>query len=203
MVSAHFMTLMEYETDASEIRSYEADLIPGLLQTGEYALAIAEIYFPLKGVAQHLQLVEFRMARQKALQDRRARLSDGAEIKLTFIVNEVALRRRVGDSAVYRRQLEKLIDDVASDQQEIRVVRSTVTLPATLGGPFVLFSFPADSPEADLVYIESRTGGDYLTAPADVERYNGYFASLLEVALGGDEVVALLRSIIAGIGDPG
>ena len=67
MTPEHIKTYVEYETDANEIRNFEPELVPGLLQTQAYALAVAEIFFPSHLEVQRARFAEFRVARQQVL----------------------------------------------------------------------------------------------------------------------------------------
>lgn len=194
MTSEHITTLMEYEADASRIRSYESDLVPGLLQTEDYARAVVQRYFPGRSAKEHDRWTQFRIARQNVL---RARANP---VHLSIVVNEVALRRDVGDAETVRAQLAYLLDIVRGNLNQswvtLRIVPLSIALPAALGGPFLLFAFPEDSQDNDLVYVETRTGGNYLYTMEDVERFISYFESLVEVALDEDTAASLIESIL-------
>jgi hypothetical protein len=195
MMPAHLFRLVEYETDASEIRTYESDLVPGVLQTREYALAVARIFYPSREPVEHDRFAEFRVTRWKMLRQR------AGHTRMSLIVNEVALRRPLGGRTVFREQLEALagiIDDQDSGA-DVNILPLTIATPAALGGPFVVFSFPADD-DGDLVYLESRSGGNYLAGLDDIVRFNAYFESLLAIALSRQDSAALIRTIIQELG---
>lgn len=121
-----------------------------------------------------------------------------------FVINEVALRRLLGNKEVVREQLRFLVERIREDGSriDIRIARSWIAVPAVLGGPFVVFLLPGDSDEKDLVYLETRTGGTYTSAKDDVEHFNSYFDSLLEVAIAGEDAAQLIEGIIRDLDDP-
>lgn len=195
MIPAHIQKFVEYETDAEQIRSYESDRVPGLLQTFGYARAVAEIFFPDRRAAEYERFAAFRLARQAKLRE------PGRNLRSTFIVNEVALRRELGSPDVLREQLEALVSGIEREgagHVDLRIVPITTATPAAMDGPFVIMSFPNGSQDGELVYLESRTGGSYLTAEADVQRFVRHFENLTSVARSGADAVRLIRSILDG-----
>ncbi len=93
-----------------------------------------------------------------------------------------------------------MTDDIrgARPNVEVRVVPISAVVPAALGGPFIVMSFDGEH-DGDLVYLETRSGGDYLQSPTDVERFNFYFESLVETALPQEEAVAFVEAIGANL----
>jgi hypothetical protein len=186
----HFGRLIEYETDAAEIRAYGPDLIPGLLQVPAYVHGVAEKFFPGRPLEQRGRWVELRLARQEVL-------SRPDSARLTAVIGEPALRRQWASRSASREQLDSLIEDVAGARSNVQVsiLPSTAAGPAVMGGPFILLS-SGDGIEGDeIVYMETRNGADYLQSPSDVERYRLYFESLIESVLPVDAAQALLGEI--------
>ena len=194
MIPDHFRRLVEYETDAREIRTYEPEIIPGLLQTRAYAVAVANLFFPQHADEQRNRFVEFRLARQAMLHRQRE------PVRFSVVVGESALRRTFGSVETLREQVRSLTDDIrgARPNVEVRVVPISAVVPAALGGPFIVMSFDGEH-DGDLVYLETRSGGDYLQSPTDVERFNFYFESLVETALPQEEAVAFVEAIGANL----
>lgn len=195
MIPDHARRLLEYETDAREIRTFEPELIPGLLQTRAYVVAIADLFFPQHAGDHRNRFVEFRLARQAMLHRQRE------PVRFLAVIGEMALRRTIGGVETAREQIRALADDLrgARPNVEVRVVPIAATVPAALGGPFIVMSFNGDH-DGDLVYLETRSGGDYLQSMSDVERFNFYFESLVEVALPVEEALALVEAIAADLG---
>jgi transcriptional regulator with XRE-family HTH domain len=187
----HINRLVEHETDAVDMKAYGPELIPGLLQTPDYARVVADVFFPGRPRPQRDRFVEFRMARQEMLN------RSVAPTRFSAVIGESALRRPWGSWPALRTQLRSLMGDLdgARPNVEIRISPLTAAVPAAVGGHFMLLS--SGEGGDDLVYLESRSGADYLQAPTDVERFQLYFDSLIESALPPDEA----RSLIAGIID--
>jgi hypothetical protein len=183
--------LIEHETDAVDIKAYAPELVPGLLQTPAYARVVVDVFFPNRPRPQRDRFVEFRMARQEVL------TRAGGSTRFSAVIGESALRRPWGSWSALREQLRSLLGDLNGDRPNVRVfvVPLTAAVPAAMGGPFVLLSSGEDAGGDDLVYLESRSGADYLQSRAEVERFQLYFDSLVESSLPPDEARALLTEI--------
>jgi transcriptional regulator with XRE-family HTH domain len=194
MTPEHMNRYVELETDASDIRSFQPDLIPGSLQTPDYARAVADVIFPGRSRDQLSRFVEFRIARQRFL-DRNPN-----PLRFYVVIGEAALRRDFGKREVLRTQLESLANEMRGGRPNVsvRIVPITAAVPAVLGGPFVVMSFVGDN-ETDVVYLESRSGGDYLVSAADVERFLLYFDSAVEASLSTADGLSLVESIARGL----
>lgn len=179
-----------YENEASEIRSYEPELVPGLLQTPDYMAAIMERFHPDRTDAERARLVDFRVARQQVL-TRKA----GA-LRLRLVIGELVVRRITTSHAVMAEQLQHLIDHVrgAVKNVDLRIVPATLGIPAAVGGPFVVMSLPAGEP--DLVYLESREGATYRQDGAVGDRYSEYFEDLLGAAFSPSDAVELIEEVL-------
>ena len=112
---------VEWETDAEEILTYQAEFVPGLLQTRCYAQALAELFFPDSHAHAAQRFVDFRMARQEVLRRR----PDPSNCRLTL--REVAVRRVLGSASVMVDQLRKLADELRDGLNERRASGSCRT----------------------------------------------------------------------------
>jgi len=123
--------LFGLEQGADSIRGYESLLIPGLLQTADYARAIMNPDITLRQVEIE-QRVAVRMRRQQ-------RLGGEDPLHLTIIISEAALRQQIGGPAVLRHQLEHLIDMIEQHQStlDVRVVPFTATACGLFGAATV------------------------------------------------------------------
>lgn len=183
-----------YESDAVEIRSFEPDLVPGLLQTREYASAVVEQYFPDRSEEERARLVEFRMARQQVL-----RRPSGA-LRFRVVIGEMVVRRVMTAPEAMQEQLRRILDEIrgGSPAVEVRISPAALGIPAAVGGPFVVMSLPGGEP--DLVYLESREGAQYRQDEGVRSRYNGYFEDLVESALSADESIGLVEGVLKQLG---
>jgi hypothetical protein len=195
MVPEHVRRYVEYETDAARIESYEPDLVPGLLQTEEYAKAIAAQYYPDHSTEQQQRFAEFRVARQIALRR-------GIDpLNLHVVLGEAVLRRTIGTRLVMREQLASLAEIIRDDVPNItiQVAPLSLTVRGVIGGPFVVMSFP-ERQDDDLVYLEGRSGAEYLQGEADLEHYRALFQDLADAALDRDGSLTHVEEAIKALG---
>ncbi|NGO73349.1 helix-turn-helix domain-containing protein [Streptomyces boncukensis] len=166
------------ESGASAIRSYEALWMPGLLQTEEYARSvIGELRTDLTS-RQVDTLVKVRMQRQQLLE------GDGAP-KLWVVIDEAALRRRVGGESVMLGQLERLVQVCDHPQITVQLLPFDAGVHAGLYGAFVLMDFPQPTPQ--VVWVESLTNSVCFESSKDIDRYAETFDQLRALAVGPPE----------------
>ena len=173
------------EGGAASIRNFEPVVVPGLLQTEEYARAM------FKGGPRELdrddieRRVEVRLARQQILtRDDRPRL--------WAVIDEAVIHRLVGDPAVMRAQLDHLIDTAEQGKTTVQVVPYRAGAHAGTTGPFVILDFP-EATDPTVVYVETLAGDIYLEERSDVSRYTLAFDRLRAAALHPDDSVQLIE----------
>jgi len=197
MTPAHVERYVQWETDAEEIITYQAELVPGLLQTRGYALAVAALFFPDSTPKQRERFVDFRMARQDVLRRR------PNPLVFRVTLREIALRRVLGSASVALDQLTKLADELSNGLPNvgIRIVPDKLVAPEALRGPFTVMRLP-DRDENDghgLVYLEGAGGGEYLQNAAAVDRYRRDFSALWEASLTQEESLGLVEEVVDSI----
>jgi transcriptional regulator with XRE-family HTH domain len=173
-----------FEAAASTIRSYEAQCIPGLLQTEEYArcqLTTARPDLPAGELANRIRV---RL-------DRQSLLTQDDPVHLWCVVDEAALVRPVGGPDVMRAQLEHLLAAAELPHIKIQVLPFEAGAHAGMDGSFLLLHFP-DEQDPDTVYVVMATGGVFQEKADELRRYETVFSSLQEVALPPDESVAFV-----------
>jgi transcriptional regulator with XRE-family HTH domain len=171
-----FLTL---ERDATELRWYEPDFIPGLMQTPEYIDAIRRSAVPDQSVERRKRFVEFRLQRQREVLGGRNRPA------ITSVVSELAIvRRSITRPSVMKDQLQYIIDSLenAWSWVDFRITPLEREPVEALGGPFFILRF-ANPVLKDTVYLEGREEPDYLDAESDVERYEKMFDAILRSSL--------------------
>ncbi len=178
------------ESAASEIMTYEAQVIPGLLQTDDYARAIAAVE-PRYTTDQQLQdVVAAKAVRRQVV------LTSGR--RLSVILGEGALRQAVGGPGVMAGQIShlvRLIDDFPSLVIQV-LPFSAGALAAAGSASLALGRFP-DAPSVGGVYLEDLSGGVYLESQEDVARYIRAFALLRAAALSAADSLRLLSCLSA------
>jgi transcriptional regulator with XRE-family HTH domain len=174
------------ETEASSIRNFELAMVPGLLQTEDYARALIS-GGPMELDATEVERrVEVRLTRQQAL-DREERP------QLWVIVDEAAIRRTVGGPAVMRGQLEALAEMSGHARTTIQVVPYSAGAHPGQLGPFVILGFPEPA-EPEVVTMETVGGNLYVDKPEEVRLYTTAFDHLRAVALSPGDTRAMLRA---------
>jgi hypothetical protein len=150
------------EAAASVIRTYQIQIIPGLLQTEGYARALIR-----QGSAASEEEIarrsELRSSRQEVL-----RRPDSPQ--LWVVVDEGALRRPVGSREVVREQIKHLIEVADHPAVTLQILPFSAGAHSAMGGPFTILRF-AEPDLADVVYIEQLTSALYLDKPVEVDSY--------------------------------
>jgi transcriptional regulator with XRE-family HTH domain len=174
------------EAEASKISTYESDLVPGLLQTEQYAAAVLGAY-PLRVTPEEMErAVDLRRARQ-------ARLSDDNSLILDAVISETVLRRAIGGIAVMREQLEHLAAVVARPNIAVRLLPFGAGAHPGLDGAFSVLEFP-DPEDGRIVCVEAMTSTLYIEKTRDVGVYRLAFDQIWSAALGPDETVAAITA---------
>jgi transcriptional regulator with XRE-family HTH domain len=194
ITSPQYVTFVGYEAAASIIRQFEPTLIPGQLQTEEYARAVT-----LEYAADRVdKLVEIRIRRQELLEEPR-RL-------FFFILDEAAIRRQVGaptNPAIMRRQLRRLIEIARQPNITIEIVPFSAGVHAGMKGSFTVLEFPGD--DEDVLYLENARGGasnpSVLLTGEDPQilTHRVAFERLREQSLGPKESIELISRVAEGM----
>jgi hypothetical protein len=174
------------EAEAVQIRTWEPLLVPGLLQTEQYAWAVIEAGRP-DNPDDAQRRVMARMAR-------RTLLSRPDAPELTAIMDEAALRRPVGGTAAMRDQLGELLRP--RDNVTIRVIPFTAGVHPGLEGGFVLLDFPAETTFPTEVYAECIAGDLYPESADEIARISLAYERIADAALSPDQSAELIRRII-------
>jgi transcriptional regulator with XRE-family HTH domain len=147
VASPEYLAFLGYESSATIIRNFEPILVPGLLQTEEYAREVLGKFEEPQKVD---GLVDLRIERQEIL----VRVPRPS---LHFLIDESAIRHVVGGADVMRRQLTQLKEVATQPHISLRIATFDVGVYPRMRIPYVLFEFEAPEDE-DVLYIESPTG---------------------------------------------
>ncbi|MEV0005762.1 helix-turn-helix transcriptional regulator [Micromonospora sp. NPDC050980] len=185
VVDSSFIEYPWLEGRAERIASYNTILLPGLVQTRDYAEAVIrnaeDPGVPQSRVARWVQL---RLERQKIL--------DGST-KVAAVLDESALRRLVGGRETMCVQLRHLQQLMLRRNVELRVLPSSVALHAGMDGAFTLFVLPKPYPA--VAYLENLGGRLYVEAPRS-ERFVHAYDRLRQAALSAKESAQLIASLV-------
>jgi transcriptional regulator with XRE-family HTH domain len=189
-----FRNFVGLESDANEINGYDSELIPGQLQTAEYAEAVILAAYPNTTRDELERRVTFRHERQE-------RLSSSTPPRLHFVLNEAVLRRPVGGADAFRKQLDHLAEVTQLAHVEVQVLPLSVGAHAAMGQTFRVVRFPDNEAGLDFVYLENDRGALYLERPADVECYQTIFGQVASVALSADATREFLAKVKTQTGE--
>jgi hypothetical protein len=175
------------EAAAAQIRTYEALLVPGLLQTPDYARAVSRVLAPQLDPKETERRVELRIGRQVLL------TLENSPI-LNAVIDEAVLRREVGGPEVTRRQLHRLLEASTLPTVTIQVLPFAAGEHAGMSGAFTILTFsePADP---EVVYLEHNTNDLYLQDPEEIRQYSILFDHLGNAALAPDDSRAFLADL--------
>jgi hypothetical protein len=179
---------VDLEAVAAQIRTYEGQFVPGLLQTEEYMRAVMQ-GAQLDDSPEELERrVKVRLARQRLLSQ------DGGPL-LWVVVDEAALRRPVGGRKVQRAQIERLIEATKLPSVTLQVLPFSAGAHAAMVGGFSILRFP-NQELPDVVYLEHLTNALYLDKPQDVDQYKYVMASVNVASKPPEATVEVLSEIL-------
>ncbi|WP_460999433.1 helix-turn-helix domain-containing protein [Streptomonospora sediminis] len=177
-----------FEAEASVISTYQSMVIPGLLQTREYAAA-SDRAVHTQDTAATERASEVRMERQEILAGEDAP-------RLWAVIDESVLLRPAGGRDVMRDQIEKLIRvSKEANTVKIQVLPLDVGLHPGTSGAFTLLDFP-NPIDPSIVYLEHRTDGLYLEEPPEVETYRDSWDDIRVMALHPEASVARMVELL-------
>lgn len=178
-------TLIETEERARSLQSYENHVVPGLLQTEEYARAVLGCEFPPVDEEEVERRVAGRMDRQQVLR----RTPPPA---LSFVIEETVLRRPIGGRDCLRRQVKHLRECAGLPFVGLTVMPLVRETHAALSGPMVLM----ETPELErIAYSEGQRGSVVVDDPEEVSALYDKYGMLRSQALDPEETLGLLDEI--------
>jgi hypothetical protein len=190
-----FELYVDLEAIASQLSWYESELVPGLLQTKDYATEV--IGAPEdREPDETLRKVQVRLARQTVFTR-----SEPPPPTVDFILNEAVLRRPVGSPAVMAEQLRHINDMGTLQNVAIRVVPFTVGLHhGVMSGPFVILHFSPTNGDVEptTVYLDGLCGDQYLDRKHEVRQYKTTFKNLEANALDEEASRELIEQAARG-----
>ncbi|GAB1334317.1 helix-turn-helix transcriptional regulator [Streptomyces sp. E-15] len=186
-----YRDFISLESQASAMRTLETSVVPGLLQTAEYARAVTRAVVKDVDEDRLDTLVEVRLARQDVLR------SD-PPLVLSAVLDEAVLRREVGGPRVMARQLERLMEAARLPQVRLQVLPLAAGAHVGLTGPFVIFSFPSTS-DLDVVVLDQLTSSLYLERKEDLLAYSEAFTTLQFHALSPEDSLDHIAGIRDGV----
>jgi transcriptional regulator with XRE-family HTH domain len=178
------------EAEAASISDYGLGIVPGLLQTAEYAREVVQAAVPRWSPKIVRERVEGRLARQPLL------FSDHPP-RFEAVMDESVLHRVVGSPAIMHAQLRQLLEMSKRPNITLQVVPYTAGVLPSGNNKFIILRF-ARPAVPDVVFIEGLTRDYYVEDPDEVEAYNTTFRTLVDMAASPEATREMITSISAG-----
>ncbi|MET9863971.1 helix-turn-helix transcriptional regulator [Streptomyces smyrnaeus] len=178
---------IEMEAICNGIRTYEVQLVPGLLQTAEYGRAVTVASRSWKTPEEIEQFVQVRLTRQE-------RLTGKTPVDFWAVLCEGVLRQEVGGPAVMRAQLDHMAAIAEQPNVTVQVLPFSRGAHSSMFGPYLLLSFPQLA-SLDLVLSETPTGNIWMERELEVARYRELFDDARTAALPPTESLTLIRRV--------
>ncbi|WP_067814231.1 helix-turn-helix domain-containing protein [Nocardia inohanensis] len=193
LIPDDFETYVSLESAAARVIMHQSDVVPGVVQTADYARALDRVFFASDTPMELEQRVQVRMQRQTAFT---RRLSP---VEVDLLIDEAVIRRVAGNALVMAAQLRKLAD--TNPNVRVRIVPFSAGFPLGIApGPFVILHFPTDLStgqpvEPTTVYVETYGSRLYYDSGEMVDRYLQAHQALARVALSVADSKHLLRQV--------
>jgi transcriptional regulator with XRE-family HTH domain len=183
-ISAAALDLASLEEDAALIRTFQPNVIPGLLQSEEYASALMQAGLP-SPMRNNVELVRFRMERQRIL-------SWEDPPRYEAVIGEAALRQQVGGAKVMRAQLDRLTH--CPGPSRIYVLPFSAYAHLGIAGPFHILALRPPG-RLTVTVVEDFTQSTFVETEAEVAAFERVFSYFRNVALDESSSLRLLREI--------
>ncbi len=176
------------EAAARSVRAYEQQVIPGLLQSEDYAIAMIRAARLSDTPREIDRRVHVRLARQSLL------IQDDP-IDLWVVLDEAVLSRPVGGDEVMRDQLVRLIEAQKLPNVTIQILPFAAGAHAGMDGTFAILDFP-EAEDPDVVYAENATGGLFLEKSDELKKYHSIFDTISSTALTPEESTKMIEMLV-------
>ncbi len=186
IVASWFEIYLGLEQASSVIRTYQPQLVPGLLQTRDVARGVIELGHPLPSNDDIERRVSLRMARQEIL-------THPAAPQFWAVIEEASLWRLNGRS-VMREQIDHLITMAELPNVALQVIPIHSDAHVALGGPFTILRF-SDPDLPDIVYLEQLSSALYLDKAEDVQNYRTIMDRLCVQSKSPTETISFLSNL--------
>ncbi|MCQ8771765.1 DUF5753 domain-containing protein [Streptomyces telluris] len=182
---------MELESQARLIQQYTGQIVPGLVQTEEYARALFEAYNPRATQDEIAELVMARLSRQ-------ALLREDPEPDISFILDEGVIRRSFGGPKVMRAQLDRLAGLALTSTTTVQILPFSHGGHGLVGGTLTLLTLRDGT---QVAYEESISTGTLLEDTTDFITRDRAYDLLSASALSPTDSAAFIRSVMEALPD--
>jgi transcriptional regulator with XRE-family HTH domain len=181
--------LLDFEASATTIRSFQHMIIPGLLQTREFATALFRAGGSALSEAEREVRLEVRLGRHERV------LGKADHPRYMLILDRSTLCRDIGGAQIFARQLSHLMNEVRQGRVELRMVPYNIPPAVSAYIPFTVLTMPDD--DDSLLYRETYDGDEITYTPERVQRYLDLFARLWEQSYPPDQTRRLIEGRIS------
>jgi hypothetical protein len=186
IVASWFEIYLGLEQASSVIRTYQPQLVPGLLQTRDVARGVIELGHPRPSSDDIERRVSLRIARQEIL-------THPAAPQFWAVIEEASLWRLNGRS-VMQEQIDHLITMAELPNVALQVIPIHSGAHVALGGPFTILRF-SDPDLPDIVYLEQLSSALYLDKAEDVQNYRTIMDRLCVQSKSPAETISFLSNL--------
>jgi hypothetical protein len=188
VVPTDYANLIGLEAEAATIRTYESELVPGLLQTADYARAVIRMGHPADTSKEIERRVEVRLERQEVLVR-----ADPRPPKVSVVLNEGVLQRRVGSPEIIRAQIEHLTKKRDRANVVVQILSFSAGEHPAMVGPFTMLTF-LDAADPGVVNVENHIGSYTLERPDEIQAYDEIWGTIQAKAVSPDDSRAVMRT---------
>jgi transcriptional regulator with XRE-family HTH domain len=167
LMPPEFGVYVDFESRAAEIYMYHPELLPGLLQTAQYARTLYEAVIPALSPDEVERFVSVRLARQRVIFD------PNNTVRIEVVLGEGALARQVGGETIAAAQLKHVQGLIADGKLAVWVLPFSTGAHAAVSGPFTLLRG-----QPDVVYIESSAASQVLYKAQQLRERAEIFAAI-------------------------
>ncbi|GAB3490105.1 helix-turn-helix domain-containing protein [Nocardiopsis coralliicola] len=175
---------VQLEAQATSLRFYSGLLIPGLLQTHDYAEAIMR-----SGRITSQEEIERRL---EARASRKLILSTPSPPDVRVILDEAALNKRIGSTLTMADQILAIIRSASRNEIQVGVAKDSLGVHTSLAGQFAILDFPGAHADST-VFIDNAHHGLFLEEEDEVYDYSHAFEGTWQVCTTGDAAIEFLR----------
>lgn len=182
--------LVDMEPSCQRYSSYQAMVVPGLLQTEDYMRTLFRAWRPSPSAEQIDRDTANRLDRQKVL--------DNADQRFWFIIDEAAFRRTTGSSDIMKAQIRRLVDVIDQPNVELQVVPFSAGFYMGQGRDYTILGYDT-KPNVDIIYLEQHNGGEYVDNAGKTEEYLVLWRQQLAAASGPEQARRTLLDLAANL----
>jgi transcriptional regulator with XRE-family HTH domain len=188
-----YSSYVGFESEAVRIKDYDSAVIPGLLQTTDYARALHQAAMPQRSVPGLTPDIIDRRIEARLIRQRLLTRTEPGPLQFWTILDEAALHRVVGSIEVMQAQLRQLIELSKLANVTIQVIPYDAGAHPALDSTFNILEFNGSVP--DIVYVEGLVGWIYLERSEDLSRYLQVFDILSQMSLTPERSIDLIAKV--------